>query len=298
MENTIVKYQKAYNRIITKLKANDYVLAVMVYGSMVTGDLWDESDIDFFVITKELPDTLKNIYTDEKGISVHIRIINKESFLQLYECDLRGGFIHRILASSRLVFSRDTDITNRYNGGRYYPDVDKERWNMVYLGRVLKDISLCRKYLSSGKILTAYSICVACIEEYSRLYVNYSGHMISKDAVATAMNLNNNFKECVEKLFYTNGKMEEAIQETVDFINMELDLNIKSITRILIEYLKNNPDMISSEDIKNDKLFESYDIEVEEILRELWQKNIIKKGNRDYNLSNGKAVIQENVYYI
>jgi predicted nucleotidyltransferase len=53
----------------------------MVFGSMVTGDLWDESDIDFFVITKEYPETLKNIYTDEKGISVHIRIMSKDPLI-------------------------------------------------------------------------------------------------------------------------------------------------------------------------------------------------------------------------
>ncbi|MDP4087969.1 MAG: nucleotidyltransferase domain-containing protein [Bacillota bacterium] len=298
MEKAVVQYQRVFNRTIDRLKANDHVLAVMVFGSMVTGDLWDESDIDFFVITKEYPETLKNIYTDEKGISVHIKIMNKEKFLQLHESDLKGGFIHRIFASSRLVFSRDMELTNRYNSGRYYPDVDRERWNMVYLGRVLKNISLCRKYLSGGKILTAYSICVSCIEEYSRLYVNFSGHMISKDAIATAMNLNNNFKSCVEDLFCNNGEMEDLIRKTIDFINGEIDQNIKNIARLLIESMEKCQGMASSEDIKNDKLYESYDIEMEEILKELWKKNIIKKGSRDYNLSNGKTVIQENVYYI
>ena len=44
MERTILQYQKAFNSIIERLKSNDSVLAVMVFGSMVTGDLWDESD--------------------------------------------------------------------------------------------------------------------------------------------------------------------------------------------------------------------------------------------------------------
>ncbi len=298
MEKAVIQYQKAFNRIIERLKANEHVLAVMVFGSMVTGDLWDESDIDLFVITKEYPNALKNIYTDEKGIAVHIKIINKEKFLQLHERDLRGGFIHRIFASSKLVFSRDMDITSRYNSGRYYPDVDKERWNMVYLGKLLKDIGLCKKYVSSGKLLTAYSICVSCVEKYSQLYVNYSGHMISKDAVATAMNLNSGFKNIVEQLFSNKGVMEESIKDTIDFINMDIDRNIKNITAILIETMKNNQKMLSSEDIRNDKLFENYDIEMEEILKVLWQKNLIKKSTREYDLPNGKMVIQENVYFI
>lgn len=47
---------------------------------------------------------INNIYTSEKEIPVHIKIMSKNKFIQFYEDDLRGGFIHRIFASSRLVF--------------------------------------------------------------------------------------------------------------------------------------------------------------------------------------------------
>ena len=46
MGRTILQYQKAFNSAINRFKANKLVLAVMVFGSMVSGDLWDESDID------------------------------------------------------------------------------------------------------------------------------------------------------------------------------------------------------------------------------------------------------------
>ncbi|MEL7598231.1 MAG: nucleotidyltransferase domain-containing protein, partial [Clostridiaceae bacterium] len=45
MVKTIQKYQGAFNTVIERLKQNDSVLAVMVFGSIITGDLWEESDI-------------------------------------------------------------------------------------------------------------------------------------------------------------------------------------------------------------------------------------------------------------
>ncbi|MDT8717459.1 nucleotidyltransferase domain-containing protein [Clostridium sp. 19966] len=298
MNKPIIKYQKSFNAVVERLKKNEEVLAAMVFGSMVSGDLWEESDIDFFVITRDEPDSIKNIYTTEKTVPIHIKIMSKNKFLQLHESDLRGGFIHRIFASSRLIFSKDDEVTNRYNNGRYYPDLDRERWNVVYLGKLLKNISLCKKYIYSDRIATAYSIVMSCAEDYGRMYLNFSGHMISRDIMNMTMNLNDNFKTCINKLIFNKDNLKESINYAIEFFDMEIDSKIKEISSLLIEYMKKKDIMLSAEDIKNDILFENYDIDVEYILNELWKRNIIKKSSREFKLSSSKIISMENVYYI
>lgn len=298
MERTILQYQKAFNSIIDRLKGNETVLAAMVFGSMVTGDLWDESDIDLFVILDKKINSIKNIYTEEKQVPVHIKLMSKSKFLQLYEEDLRGGFMLRMFASSRLVFSKDMDITQKYDSGRYYPDLDRERWNMVYLGKVLKNIDLCNKYLYNDGIYTAYGAAVKCVENYAKLYVNYSGYMISKDAIAMAMNLNDDFRNCVDGLFFNKNDTITAIESTLKFIEDAVDETIRNTASILLNYMRGKDSFLSTEDIKNDKLFESYDIAIEDILNKLWERNMIKKDNRDYKTDDGKVLFKENVYFI
>jgi uncharacterized protein len=270
----------------------------MVFGSMVTGDLWEESDIDLFVILNNKMQNIKNLYTEEKQIPVHIKLMDKNKFIKLYEEDSRGGFMHRMFASSRLVFSKDMDITVKYDRGRYYPDLDRERWNMVYLGKVLKSVDLCKKYLYNDGIYTAYGAAVKCIENYAKLFVNHSGYMISKDAMAMAMNLNNDFKLCVDELFFNKKDIEKAIESSIDFIEKSVDESIRNSASILVSYMREKDCFLSTEDIKNDKLFESYDIAIEDILNKLWEKNIIKKDSRDYKGEDGKLLFKENVYFI
>ena len=72
LEKTIIQYQRAFNGLVERLKGNDTVLAAMVFGSVITGDLWDKSDIDLFVIVNEKIPDIKNIYTEERGVPVHI----------------------------------------------------------------------------------------------------------------------------------------------------------------------------------------------------------------------------------
>lgn len=298
MEKTIMQYQKAFNSIVERLKSNQSVLAVMVFGSMVTGDLWDESDIDLFVILDKKNSEIENIYTEEKDIPVHIKLMGKHKFLQLHEEDLRGGFIHRIFASSRLVFSKDTEVTARYDNGRYYPDLDRERWNMVYLGKLLKNMGVCKKYLYNDGIHTAYTASVKCVEEFAKLYVNSSGYMISKDAMTMAMNLNDNFRKCVDDLFFNSGDKEEMINKTLTYLQKNIDESMRNLINILIDYMREKDSFLSAEDIKNDKLFYSYDINMEDILNKLWEKSLIKRETRDYKTEDGKIIFKENVYFI
>ncbi|MBC8063020.1 MAG: nucleotidyltransferase domain-containing protein [Clostridiaceae bacterium] len=298
MKKNVLLYQKAFNSIVDRLKTNVEVLAVLVFGSMVTGDLWAESDIDLFVVLDKKMDELKNIYTEEKDIAVHIKLMSKEKFIQLYSEDLKGGFIHRIFASSRLVFSKDKDITSTYDNGRYYPDLDRERWTMVYLGIVLKRLSICKKYLHNEGLYTAYSAAVRCIEEFAKLYVNFSGYMISKDAMTMAMNLDENFKNIVDELFNYKPNTKEVITSTIEFIENSIDENIKNMTGTLMNFMRQSESFFSAEDIKNDKLFQNFEIEIEEILDKLWEKKIIKKESRDYKTEDNKLLFRENVYFI
>ncbi|AKN32491.1 nucleotidyltransferase [Clostridium carboxidivorans P7] len=298
MEKSIAQYQKAFNNIIERLKSNDSVLAVMVFGSMVTGDLWDESDIDLFVILDKKNPDIENIYTEEKEVPVHIKLMSKSKFLQIYEEDLKGGFIHRILASSRLVFSKDIQITTKYDNGRYYPDLDREIWNMVYLGSLLKSLGVCKKYLHNDSIYTSYIAAVRCVEEYARLYVNFSGYMISKDAVTMAINLNDDFKKCVDQLFFNKANKEETINHILEYLQKNVDGSLRNLSNVLINYMREKDSFLSAENIKNDKLFYNYDINMEEILDKLWRKNLIKRENRDYKNEKGEILFKENVYFI
>ena len=78
MENVIVKYQRAFNTILSKLKKNKNVIAVAVFGSIVTGDIWDESDIDLIVVMDKQDKPIDNIYSTIGDVPIQIKFTNSE----------------------------------------------------------------------------------------------------------------------------------------------------------------------------------------------------------------------------
>ncbi|KEI03793.1 nucleotidyltransferase [Clostridium botulinum] len=299
MLNNIEKYQRAFSSLINKLKNNEAILAAMVFGSVLTGDLWEGSDIDLFVICKNKINNKGRIYTEEEGIKVHIKLISKEKFLTLYDEELAGGFIHRVFLSSRLVFSKDDEVTSKYDIGRYYPDIDREKWNMVYFSDLLKSIEVCKKYLANNGTYMAYSSAIKAMEDFSKLYVNSSGYMISKDVMTMATNLNDKLRELADKLFFaTKENMYEIINEVINFLEEDININIKKYIALLLEFMKDQEIPLSSEDILVNKLFDNLNIRFERLLNRMLENGIIKRKNRNYKDEENNVLISENVYFI
>ncbi|ACD25081.1 MULTISPECIES: nucleotidyltransferase domain-containing protein [Clostridium] len=295
MLKSILKYQKSFQKLINDLKVNKKVLAIFAFGSIVSGDLWDESDIDLFVLYKDNFNEIRDVYSEILGIDVHMKLLSKESFLNLYKSDGKKGFARNILLSSKIVFSRDDEITSTFNEARYSLDKHIEKWNLVYLGKLMKDLRVTKKYLHNDSVFTSYEILIRALDSFSKLYLNLNGYTVSKDAVRMATNLNDDFNNIINDLFY-EPMSKENIESTLVYIERFLELNIVASTKALLEFLNEKRTFLSSYEIKNDVRFKEFDIKIEDILKELLKRNLVKKDIRKLDIEDSKKLINENVY--
>ncbi|WP_338595222.1 nucleotidyltransferase domain-containing protein [Clostridium baratii] len=297
MKNIIIEYQKAFNEILENFKSNKDVIAVFTFGSIVSGDIWEESDIDFFVIYNFEYDFVRDIYSEIYKIPVHTRILSKEKFLSSYKEDGSKGIARNILKFSKLVFSRDKDINNLYNRSIYVGDEFNHIDSLEYLSRVIKDVGICKKYIQNDRIYTAYEMIVRSLDSFSKLYLNLNGYTVSKDAIRMVINLNDDFKALIDdKLF--NGVQEENIVDIINYINTYIDKNILKASKIITDILNDEEEYLSASEIKNKDILRDSNIKLEQILKRLLTKGIIKKKDKEVIDSNGNVIISENVYGI
>ena len=295
MSKSILDYQKSSQKLINVLKVNKRVLAIFAFGSIVSGDLWEESDIDLFVVYKDVFDDVRDIYSEILDIPVHMKVLNKEKFLALYESDGRKGIIRNLLVSSKIIFSRDDEIESVFNKAKYSLDKYRETWNLVYLGNLIKDSRVAKKYLQNYSIFTSYEVLIRALDSFAKLYLNLNGYTVSKDAVKMATNLNNKFNVVVENLF-NNKCTKENVQNTVDYIEKFLDENINESSKLLLDYLYEKSIFLSSYEIKNSELFKEFNIKIEDILKELFKRNLIIKDTKNLELPFNEKLVSENVY--
>lgn len=296
MGNLIVRYQQAFNKICDDLRPIEEVRAITIFGSMVTGDIWQESDIDMILILDSEFNEIKNIYSENNNVPVHIKLISKNNFLNFQENNNIGGSLHKDMRGSRLVFSKDLDITDKFNHLRYFINIDEEIWSLVYLSALLKDLKVCRKYIANDGKYTAVTVAVRCVESFSKLFINNKGYMINKDSLSVALNLNDEWKENVDGLFFGCNEKEDSVKRVLGYIERYLTLNMEKICMLLLNILKEKNDFVSSEELKNIHIFSEHKISMEDILEKLYEKEIIKKSQRDFLNANGTSSLKENVY--
>jgi predicted nucleotidyltransferase len=292
---SIGDYQKASEKLINLLKINKKVLAIFAFGSIVSGDLWEESDIDIFVVYKDEFEDVRDIYSEILDIPVHMKLLNKEKFLYLYKSDGKKGFIRKLLISSKIIFSRDDEIESIFNKAKYSLDKYIEIWNLVYLGNIIKDIRVAKKYLQNYIVFTSYEVLIRSLDNFAKLYLNLNGYTVSKDAVKMATNLDNNFSLVAENLF-NNKCTKENVQNVVDYIEKFLDDNINDAAKVLLDYLYEKNSFLSSYEIRNDELFKEFEIKIEDILKELYKRKLIIKDSKGLGLPMDEKLINENVY--
>ncbi|RII36144.1 nucleotidyltransferase domain-containing protein [Clostridium chromiireducens] len=295
MSKSILDYQKSSEKLINILKTNKKVLAIFAFGSIISGDLWEESDIDLFVVYKDIFEDVRDIYTEMLNIPVHMKILSKEKFLALYESYGKKGLIRNLLISSKIIFSRDEEIESIFNKAKYSLDKYKETWNLVYLGNIIKDIGVTKKYLQNDSIFTSYEVLIRALDSFAKLYLNLNGYTVSKDAVKMVTNFDNRFSIIIEELF--NGKfIKQNIQDTVNYIEQFLNENINEASKLILDYLYEKNKFLSSYEIKNSELFKEFDIKIEDILKELYKRKLIIKNTKNLDLPSNEKLISENVY--
>ncbi|KHD15048.1 nucleotidyltransferase domain-containing protein [Clostridium butyricum] len=295
MLKAILNYQKASEKLINSLQTNRKVLAVFAFGSIVNGDLWEESDIDIFVVYKDQFYNMRDVYSEILDIPVHMKILNKEKFLELYENNGKKGEIRNMLTSSKLVFSRDEEIDILFNKAKYSMDKFVEIWNLVYLGKLIKDLGVTKKYLYNDRLFTSFEVLIRALDSFAKLYLNISGYTVSRDAIKMTMNLNNKFNRLVENLIEKELK-QEYISSIVEYIDDYLADNISIAAKFLLNYLEEKKTYLSSYEIKSDEIFSQFDIKIEDILKELFKNGFIEKNSRKIELPAREKLLNENVY--
>lgn len=295
MAKTVAQLQNAFQSMVNTLKKNKKVLAIFTFGSIISGDVWEGSDIDLFVVYETGFPKIRDVYSEVLGIPVHTKVLDKDVFFKLYEKEGKRGLIRNLLRTSKLVCTKDDDIVKAYDKARYSMDIHSERWKLVYLGEFLKDSYVCKKYLERGGLSTSYEVLIRTLDSFSKLLIILKGYQVSKDSLNMASNIDNRFKVIIEELF-SKSLSKEIIKNTIDYIDEFLDENLVFSSEFLLDYLSEENEFLSSYEIKDNEGFKEFNIEIENILKELSKRKIITKNKRALRDPEGNKILEENVY--
>ena len=123
------KHQFALDSFVKRIKDDPHIVALLMYGSLAYGTVWEKSDIDVEVIVRDGTVTSARWYTlEEAGIEINITSFSelskfKKGGLQA----LRDGFDHGLYGKGNIVFSKDASLMEMFEDARRIGDDDAPR---------------------------------------------------------------------------------------------------------------------------------------------------------------------------
>lgn len=292
----IREYQKAYEETLYNFKNSSDTLAVIVYGSIVTGDIWEESDIDFIVVTSE-KDKMEILYTKAYGIYMHIKYISKDKFIDWIESSLKGGSFHKSFSSGKISYCNDRDIEEVFHTCRFYSERDRKIRNIDILSEMLNLMHYAKKFYYTKKFETSYELTLLVFKNYARIQMNINGYITDKDAISIAVSMNSSIEKLFNMLTY-EGELDNRIINTLNYIENFIKDNIQEITMPIFEFIKSNNEASSIMDIQHSKEFKCINKDLSLVIHEMAKSDIINEDTREYKTQNGEFLVHEIVYSV
>jgi len=121
------RYNSALEKFIEKVRRDSNIIAVFSYGSITNDNLWEKSDIDIWLISRE---NSKKVYKQyslvEDDIDFQVELYSRNYFIELVDSHQNQNFFRNVINQSKLLFSADETIEKLFNQDKLLGDRDKE----------------------------------------------------------------------------------------------------------------------------------------------------------------------------
>ena len=117
------KFEAALDAFVEKAREDRHILAAILFGSLSYDRVWEKSDLDLIVITRD-DKNLFRVQGDgelaegaalvEHDVNIHVFMQPRSAFKKMIEGSLQSSFMHSALAKSRLLFTHDETLKELY----------------------------------------------------------------------------------------------------------------------------------------------------------------------------------------
>ena len=240
MNPTQTQFEQALELLTVKLKQDRNILAAFLFGSLSHDTVWEKSDIDLFLVARDIPmkDPERSFALTELDVNIHASMQTRSAFKKMMEGALRSSFIHSAFSKSRLLFSHDETLQQLYEDAQHFGQRDQQTQLFRTGARVLPLLYKAEKFcyikkdpLYSFIWITYMYPGLAQIEAYLH------GEIAGREVIHQALKLNPNFFEVIYTSLINQPKTLPLIEATLGRINEYLEARIPQLFQPVLDYL-------------------------------------------------------------
>ena len=104
------RFESALIAFVDKIKNDPNILAVILCGSLANDTVWEKSDMDTYVLVREMKLSTKSFCIEEDGLIINVNLQSEFDFKRGLERNLGGGMNYSMFSQARVVYSKDESM--------------------------------------------------------------------------------------------------------------------------------------------------------------------------------------------
>lgn len=233
------RFELALETFLEKVQRDDKILAALLFGSMSYDQVWEQSDIDIYLVGVDEKQPTKSYCLVEHGVNIHAVLYPRGQFKKMMDGSLQGSFFHSSFSRSKLLFSRDDTLREFYENVNHVGSRDREVQLLRFASNVLYQLAKAEKwhYVKHDVEYTTVWI-LGMVDDLAKIELIEHGEVPGREVIQHALRLNPAFFNTVYTNLIHGEKNTEVIQKTLDAIHAYLDMRIHRIFKPILDYLK------------------------------------------------------------
>jgi predicted nucleotidyltransferase len=261
-KQTRKKFYDALDAFIEEVRQDESITAALLFGSLVKGVIWEKSDIDLVLITKDQKNPYKDYWLMDEDINIQVSVMTRNHFIRYQQRSLQGSGAHHVLTTSKVLFSNDETLNEFIDGMKHVGRRDFELQILRIVVIVIGDLEKTEKYLLViDDLVQSYLFITRLLDNLASIVCMLNNEIPGREAVEQAMKYEPVLFDDIYSRVILESLTKERLFDIITKIRTYLINNTKVIFEPIIDYLKKEATFRSVSDIArflNDRLQTSW----------------------------------------
>ena len=233
-----LRYQKAIDQFIGKIKNDINVIAVIVGGSVAYDVIWEKSDVDMTVVVRDQQLKSDNLSIMEDGITFNLYLVPRSMFRRGMENAVGGSFLQSYISKGKILYSTEESLYDFFEDIKHIGEDDRAISALYSSSELISTMYKIQKWMTARKdLMYAQYFFLKAAEPISHMELCIRGIPVSRSAIQKAIELNTGimkvfYQEPMEHLL-SEAELSDGLRQLDQYFEDKMDL----FERPVLEYL-------------------------------------------------------------
>ena len=293
------RYEAALDAFVARVKQDRYIVAAILYGSLAYDDVWEKSDIDIMLLSRDDKAAQRFYTVVEHDINIHIELGPRSKFKSMVEGSLQGAFMHSVMARSTLLFSTDETIREYYQNVRHIGSRDREMQLLRATTNILPVLTKAEKWLTvKHDPIYSFLWLMFLINGLAQIEVLWHHDVPGREVILQALSYNPTFFKSIYIDLIQQPKDAETVRRAIQMISDYLDEKQAILFKPILSYLATAGGTLSSSEIDEHLVKRAQSETFGSAYEWLANKGVLRKVSSPLRLTEKSAItLDEAAYY-